>query len=320
MIEFADACHYAAIVSVVTLPGLGAALGEGIVGGAALDAINKQPSVKGEIAKNAILGMALVETAAVIGIVISFLLLLTPRLPENIFFTSLSHLGIAFAISIPGLVIGLASSLPAKEACLAIARQPFFAQKISRYMLIAQSIIQTPIILGFIIAMFIRNQAATSTHIVDSIRLISSGAAIGFGSIGPAIGLAIFSQVACKGLGANRDAYNSVFSFTFISNAIVESPAIFALIISLFLLRYSSSSYVTLDAFKMIGAALGISLSTIGAGISSGATAAAACKQIIQKPFLYGQLSKVSLFAQGMIDTCAIYALLISLLLIIKVG
>jgi len=317
MIDIANIIHYLSVVLTVTLPSLGAGLGEGIAGSAALLAINKQPAAKGEIAKNAILGMALVETAAVIGVVISFLLLVGTIPPEHALFTSLGHLGIALAVSIPGLVIGLASSLPAREASLALARQPFFSQKVSRFMLVSQSIIQTPIILGFIVAMFINNQAASSSSLFDAIRLIATGAAVGLGTIGPAIGLALFSRTACRGIGVNRHAYGSLFSFMFISNAIIESPAIFALIISLILLRHTGDNLNILDAFKMSASALAISLGTFGPGISSGRTAAAAAEQIIQKPELQGQLSKISMFAQGMIDTCAIYALLIALVMII---
>ncbi len=317
MIEIADIIHYLSVVMTVTLPSLGAGLGEGIAGSAALTAINKQPAAKGEIAKNAILGMALVETAAVIGVVISFLLLISTIPPEHRLFTSLGHLGIALAVSIPGFVIGLASSLPAREASLALARQPFFSQKVSRFMLVSQSIIQTPIILGFIVAMFINNQAAVSNSLFDAIRLIATGAAVGLGTIGPAIGLALFSRTACRGIGMNRQAYGSLFSFMFISNAIIESPAIFALIISLILLRHVGGNFQLLDAFKMGASALAISLGTFGPGISSGRTASAAAEQIIQKPELQGQLSKISMFAQGMIDTCAIYALLIALIMII---
>lgn len=318
MIEIATVIHYLSVVLTVTLPSLGAGLGEGIAGSAALIAINKQPAAKGEIAKNALLGMALVETAAVIGVVISFLLLFGTMQQENRLFTSLAHLGIALAVSIPGFVIGLASSLPAREASLALARQPFSSQKVSRFMLVSQSIIQTPIILGFIVAMFINTQAANSGSLIDAIRLIATGAAIGLGTIGPAIGLALFSRVACRGIGINREAYRSLFSFMFISNAIIESPAIFALIISLILLRHTSGNFTSIDAFKMGASALAISLGTIGPGISSGRTAAAAAEQIIQKPELSGQLSKISMFAQGMIDTCAIYALIIALSLIVR--
>lgn len=316
MIDIAAIIHYLSVVLTVTLPSLGAGLGEGIAGSAALLAINKQPAAKGEIAKNAILGMALVETAAVIGVVISFLLIIGTMPAEHRLFTSLGHLGAALAVSIPSFVIGLASSLPAREASLALARQPFFSQKVSRFMLVSQSIIQTPAILGLIIAMFIINQAATCSSLVDAIRLIATGAAIGLGTIGPSIGLALFSRTACRGIGVNRQAYGSLFSFMFISNAIIESPAIFALIISLILLRHGGGNFDMLDAFKMGASALAISLGTFGPGISSGRTAAAAAEQIIQKPELQGQLSKISMFAQGMIDTCAIYALLIALIMI----
>ena len=66
----------------------------------------------------------------------------------------------------------------------------------------------------------------------------------------------------------------------------------------------------------MLAAGLCTGIGTFGPGISSGKTASAACHQIAVNPEHHGMLSKVSIFAQGLIDTSAIYALLISLLLI----
>ena len=60
-------------------------------------------------------------------------------------------------------------------------------------------------------------------------------------------------------------------------------------------------------------------ISTIAVGISSGKTAATACNEIAKNPGMYALLSRTSLFAQGLIDTFAIYALLIAILLIIVI-
>lgn len=236
---------------------------------------------------------------------------------ERTTYTGIATLGIALAICISGFVIGIVSAFPAQQACLAIARQPFFAQKIVRFMLITQSIIQTPIVFSFIIAMLIKAQLTTIDSLADSFRLLGAGICIGFGSIGPSIGLAQFARTACSGLGINRDAYNKLLPFTFLSEAIIETPIIFALVVSILLLVTGIPNGNLLVGIAMLFAGFCTGFGTIGAGISSGKTSSAACHQIALAPEKYSLLARVSMFSQGLIDTCAIYALLISLLLII---
>lgn len=223
------------------------------------------------------------------------------------------------AISFPGVIIGYASSMPAYEALSAIARQPFLARKLSNFMLLTQSLIQTPVIFGFIIALIIRAQLPDVTQIGQALTLVGSGLAIGIGCIGPAIGGGYFTKIACRSVGINKYAYPKLFTFTFISQAIIETPVIFASIISFFL---TTKALQVVDnpiiGLAYLSFALTIGFGTLGAGISSGRSAAAAATQIAQNPQMYTFISRSSMMAQGLIDTCAVYAFIISLWLIIR--
>jgi len=313
--EMANILHYCSIALVVGANAISVGIGEGLVGYAAIDATSNQPEANNEVSRLAILGMALTETAAIIGVSMA-LILIMGTMPENQnLYSGPSEIGIALAISLSGLAIGLVSAWPAVGACYSIARQPFSGNKILRFMLITQSMIQTPIIFSFIIAMLIRNQISTIDTVAESLRMIASGLCVGLGSIGPSIGLAKFGKTACMSIGINKKSYNQLFSFTLISAAIIETPIIFALVVGLFLI--SSPASTILQSIAMIGAALCIGLGTIGPGIASGKSASRACIQIAKNPTIYSYLSKVSMFAQGMIDTAAIYAFIISLSLIL---
>ena len=315
--ELSELSHYATIALAIGTTAIGVGLGEGIASYAALDAMDIQPSARSDIAHASIVGMALIETSAIIGITVAIILLLDTQSAAKTIYTGIAELGIAFSICFSGFALGLVSAMPARQAVYAIARQPFFNQKIFTFMILTQSIIQTPIVFGFIIAMFIKGQAATASSLAESIRLIASGLCVGIGSIGPAIGLAHFAQTACKSIGYNRHAYNKLLSFTFISEAIIETPLIFCLIISLLLLSFNVPDNNMLTAYAMLASAFCMGFGTLGAGIGSGKTAAAACEQLAVNPAHYTMLSRLSLFAQGLIDTNVIYALLISLLLLI---
>ncbi|MCK5632377.1 hypothetical protein KAH94_01385 [bacterium] len=317
MVVIAEFIHYLIVAFIVGINSIAVGIGEGIANGAAIDALSRQPSAKGDIVNAAILGMALIETSAIVGITISVIILFGTSGVEKTLYFGIAEIGIALAICLSGFAIGLASALPTRAACMSIARQPFSGKKITQFMLITQTIIQTPIIFGFIIAIFIKGQAANATTISDSLRLLASGLAIGLGSIGPIVGLAKFGATACEGLGVNRKSSNHILSFTFLSEAIIETPIIFALIISFTLLFIVKGSTNPITGIAYLSAALCIGLGTIGPGISSGNTAAAACKQIARKPEQYSLISKISMFGQGLIDTSAIYSLVVAFMLIL---
>ena len=271
-----------AIALAVSLTSIGVGIGESLTSIAALQAINIQPKATTDINKMSVLGMALTETSAVLALVMAIMLILGS---SNLsYYSDLSRLGIAFAISFSGAAIGIASSMPAKAACLATARQPFFSNKILNIMLLTISFIQTPIIFGFIVALFINYQAAGCTTLGESLRLISAGISIGLGSIGPTLGLAYFAKSAAEGLGVNRDAYDKIMTFTFLSEALIETPVVFALVTSLLLLTTSAPS--TFKGLTLIAAALCVGVGNSAPGISSGQTASSACTQIAINPGL----------------------------------
>ena len=94
------------ILSIVPsiLSGIGTSIGQGIINKNAMEGQNRQPSASGSISKIAIIGMAIVETAAIMGMVISILLLNNSKSCGNPFFDNLAVAGIALALGISGLV------------------------------------------------------------------------------------------------------------------------------------------------------------------------------------------------------------------------
>lgn len=307
--------HHCAVALSTGITALGVSIGQGITTKAAFDAIDRQPTAATDISRATLLSLAIVETGAILGLLISFLLFFQP---VDELHKAIAQFGMALATALPGLVIGIAAALPAKEALISIARQPFLGKKIMNFMLLTQSLIQTPMIFGFIIALIIRTHINTITTVAQGFILVASGISIGIGCIGPAIGVGHFAKTACRNVGVNRAAYNKLFTFTFISQALIETPVIFAAIISFFLTNKATAPLSN----PLLGAAhiffaVTIGLGTLGAGISSGKSAAAACNQIALNPQSYNMLARSSMMAQGLIDTCAVYAFIIALWLIL---
>jgi len=315
MFELGYFLHYVSIALVSGLTSIGVGIGGGKASRAAIEALNIQPHAESEINKVFIIGMALVETAGILGIVMALLLLQGSDFSGLLLFQGIGKMGIAISLGITGMVIGIVSSYPAQEACYSVARQPFFSQKVLNLMLLTQSIIQTPLIFSFIISLIIKFQLNAIDSLADGIRLLASGFCIGIGSIGPGIGLARFARMAVRGIGINRKSYTRILPFTFISQAIIETPLIFAAIISFLLLtRNIPDTFIALAS--SFAAALCMGLGTFGPGVSSSRAATAACEQIAFHPEQTPILSRVSMIGQTLIDAAAIYALLIALLII----
>jgi F0F1-type ATP synthase membrane subunit c/vacuolar-type H+-ATPase subunit K len=306
--------HYTNLASVIALTSLGASFGGAKASKAAVEAINIQPTSKAEITRITIVGLALIETAAILALILVLLLLFratgTPT-PAIAF----AEIGIAIGMGFTGFMSAYVSSFPVVKTCFAIARQPFFSQQLMNLMIITQTIIQTPLIFVFLISLFIAFQCTPDLLLKSGIILMSSGICMGLGSIGPSIGLGNFAQIACESVGINRKAYTFILPFTLMSGAFIETPLIFAFLISLILLGNISSA----DAFigiRSICAALCIGIGTFAPGIGSSRTASAACRQMALNSVHYSRISQVSMFAQGIIDAAAVYALLIALFIV----
>lgn len=308
MFDMSACIYYSSLLLITVIPAICAAYGQGSSSQAAFDAQHIQPSAHEDISSLLVVSNALTETAPVLGFIISIILLSSQ--PTNLY-ESLSYLGIVCAFAITGGLVAYTSSRPPRAAFYAIARQPFFAKKIHLYTLIMQSIMQTPVLMGFLIALGIKNQIISTLSLYDSLRLISAGLALGIGSIGPVIGLGNFLTEACVSLGINRHSYSKILSFSFFNDAMIGASLIFALLISFSLL---ATSITTLSAaYSCLGAALCIGLGTLGVGISLGAIAKKGTSVLRINPSFHAILNKTSLVAQALVEAQTIYAFIIAL-------
>jgi len=317
MIQSGSLIHYGSLALTIVLSGLGVAIGQGYIAIASLEAANIQPRAQQQISKVTLLAMALTETAGILGLVMVILLFFNTKLGDpTSLYKSIAQAGTPFAIGLTGLAVSLISALPASQALLAIARQPFFTDKISNIMLITMSIIQTPLIFGVIIIMLTYTQVNAVTSLNGALKYFSAAFCLGLGAIGPIIGQGIFAKSACWAIGFNRESYKHILSFALLSQSIIETPIIFSLLASLLIITTQTPSDIKTVGFIVTGVCMG--LCNLMSGFSSGKTSAAACKQIGINPQNTTAISRTSLLAQGLIDTFAIYGLIIGILLILN--
>jgi F-type H+-transporting ATPase subunit c len=71
---------------------------------------------------------------------------------------------------------------------------------------------------------------------VESARLIAAGLAVGLGAIGPAIGEGIIAGKAMEAIGRNPEIQDKIMPLVFVTMAIAESTAIYALVVTFIIL------------------------------------------------------------------------------------
>lgn len=311
---FASTTYYLILLVLIALPAIGVSLGQGLVGRTMATALDLQPGARSILnSRIFIIGSALTETAAILATVVSLMVLF--KTAPTTLAESFGFLGVFFAMTVPATVIGFLASLPVRQALIAAARQPIFAHKIANLFLLIVSLALTPIVFGFLVSMIILARITPDINFFTGMSYLCSGLVLGIGSIGPAIGTALLGTQACKGAGTNKDAYAPIFSYTFISAAIIETPILFALVISLLLL-FMALPETTLGWVTCLLAVAMTGIPTIAVGISTGRTAKAACNQIALRPELYPGLLRMSLICQALTDANAIYGLIISVIML----
>ena len=76
----------------------------------------------------------------------------------------------------------------------------------------------------------------TGKDLIDALKLLGAGLAIGLGAIGPGIGIGILMQGALQGMARNPDASSNIQTNMILGVAFAEAIAIYALVVALILM------------------------------------------------------------------------------------
>ena len=93
--------------------------------------------------------------------------------------------------------------------------------------------------------------------------LLGAGLAIGLGAIGSAIGEGLIAMKAVQSLGKQPQAGGKILRIMIIAQAITETAAIFALVISLLLLFGNHEGATIAKAYSLLAAGITIGFGTI---------------------------------------------------------
>lgn len=136
----------------IGIAGLGVTLWEGMVAKTAIEAQGKNPELASQFRSLTILGLALVESAAIYGLVVAILILNKVGVDG---FGATQGLAAGLAIALPGLAAGLGEAGIVVNAIKAILRNPSDAANIRTNMIIFIAIVESAAIYGLVTAILI---------------------------------------------------------------------------------------------------------------------------------------------------------------------
>ncbi len=304
------------------LGGIGAAVGMGVAAGQANEAMMRQPEQQGSLLRSMLIGQAVGGSpsifALVVGLFILFIPASNPAAVGGNFFAAL--VGAGLSIGFGALGSGLGCGWPAGHACDGVARNPRNSGALTQSMIIGQAVAQSPSIFALVIALILVMRQQEGTDLVTIGVVIGAGIAMGVSALGSGIGSGRTAGGAVDGIGRWPKAYGVTLRTMLVGQAVCETPAIFGMLVAFIMMFALPEMQGGLLGFaKVFGAGVAVGFGGIGPGVGSGLAAGSGCATTAFRPDKDTLILRTMLIGQAVSQSTAIYALIISLVLLFVV-
>ena len=302
------------------LGAIGAAIGEGYTAAEANVAVSRDPENSGEIFKNMLVGQAVAESASIFALVIAILLLfLDVSAPTLLKAAALFGAGISMGFGAIGSGIG--SGYPGGKACAGIARQPAVASQLTTNMLIGSAVCQTPAIFSMVVALMLMFIDFAGAPLFPTwAAYLGAGLSMGLAAIGSGYGGGLAAGASCEGIARQPRTAANVTTIMLVGQAVAQTPSIFGLLVSFILMFKTFPESTALSAsMALLAAGICTGFGGIGPGLGNGMTAEGAVKWVARNVEHAGDLMRIMLVGQAVSQSTAIYAMVVSLVLIFVV-
>jgi F-type H+-transporting ATPase subunit c len=299
------------------LGAIGAAIGEGYTASQANIAVSQNPKMSGEIFKSMLVGQAVAESASIFALVIAILLLFVDTAGADLL-KAAALFGAGLCMGLGAIGSGVGSGFPAGKACIGMVRQPAIAAKITTNMLIGSAVCQTPAIFAMVVALVLMFMDYGNAPLYPTwAALLGAGFSMGLSAIGSGLGGGYAAGASCEGIARQPESTGNVTTIMLVGQAVSQTPAIFGLLVSFVLMfkSFPESTAVSTSA-GLLAAGLCMGFGGIGPGIGNGLTAEGAVKWVARNMAFAGELMRIMLVGQAVSQSTAIYAMVVSLVLI----
>lgn len=236
-----------------------------------------------------------------------------------------AYIGAGICVGIGAVTTGIGSGMIAGEGAYGIVKQPKANDQLFRTMLIGQAAAQTAGIFALVISMLLiygRSDAPEGGWF-KAAAYLAAGLSMGLGSIGSSLGAGYTGGEACKSVARMPKQSNMIMGNMLIGQALAQTSAIFALLVS-FLLLYSvpnqpeniETGKIIAKSLALIGAGLSIGLGTLGPGTGVGIVAGKASDMMGRFPNEKLTILRTMFLGAAVSQSTAIYSLVVSFVLI----
>ena len=321
--DLQDVVNVAAYIGAAIAMGLGAvgaAIGEGYTAAQANLALSRNSENSGDIFKNMLVGQAVAESASIFALVIAILLLFLNVSATNIL-TGAALLGAGICMGFGAVGSGLGSGFPGGQACFGLARQPAISSRLTTNMLIGSAVCQTPAIFSMVVALMLMFMNFSVQPVNPTwAALIGAGLSTGLAAIGSGYGGGVAAGASCEGIARQPLTAANVTTVMLVGQAVAQTPSIFGLLVSFILMfkTFPESTSIS-PAIALLAAGLSMGFGGIGPGIGNGMAAGGAVRWVAKNVSYAGDLMRTMLVGQAVSQSTAIYAMVVSLVLIFVV-
>ena len=301
------------------LGAIGSGIGSGLPGGKACLGIAAKPELSGRLTMNMLIGSAVCQTPAILAMIIALMLMFIDFGSDPLKIAALGSAGLAMGLGAIGSGIG--SGYPGGEACLGIARQPGISVGLTTNMLIGSAVCQTPAIFAMVVALILLFMDFSGAPLYPKwAAFLGAGISTGFAAIGSGIGGGLTAGGSCEGIARQPETVGTVTTTMLVGQAVSQTPAIFGLLVSFILMFKAFPESTALSAsMALVGAGVSMGFGGIGPGIGNGMVADSAVRWVARNTEHAGDLVRTMLVAQAVSQSTAIYAMVVSLVLIFVV-
>ncbi len=300
---------------------VGAGIGSGIPGGDACLGIARKPEIASRFTTTMLIGSAVCQTPAIFAMVVALILMFMNFGQGPLHLTWAAHLGAGICMGLGAIGSGIGSGFPGGRACRGMAEQPEATSRLTTNMLIGSAVCQTPAIFAMVVALILMfmNFDKAPLHPTWA-ALLGAGLSTGLAAIGSGIGGGLAAGASCEGIARNPETVGKVTTIMLVGQAVTQTPSIFGLLVSFILIfKTFPESYSLSAAMALLAAGISMGFGGIGPGIGNGMTAESAVRWVARNVEHAGDLMRTMLVGQAVSQSTAIYAMVISLVLIFVV-
>lgn len=299
---------------------IGAAIGEGYTAAIANEAVSRNKDLSGDIFKSMLVGQAIAESASIFALVIAMLLLFMDVSAPSLLKAS-ALLGAGISMGFGAMGSGVGSGFPGGQACKGISRQPEMTGRLTTNMLIGSAVCQTPAIFALVVALILMFIDFGNVPLNPTwAALLGAGISMGLSAIGSGYGGGMAGGASCEGIARNPETVTSVTTTMLVGQAVTQTPCIFGLLVSFILMFKTFPETTALSpSMALLGAGISMGFGGLGPGIGNGMAAEGAVRWVARNVEHQNELMRTMLVGQAVSQSTAIYAMVVSLVLIFVV-